>query len=158
MLLNPACRTATKFKLGHGEVDSQSLIVVDSQVGHYNMTSFGLSWSWVAAHENEGCLAHGCRARKETRTNLKCWRVNRFGHSVCHLRRGKNTVCQGGLTSMSDFLQLDEKTLYNAKAVGCGFGRAKSVPTFLQNITLQVEQLASRGIRLSALLEFWAEL
>jgi len=41
-----------------------------------------------------------------------------------------------GLTSMSDFLQLDEKTLYNAK----------------------VEQLASRGIRLSALLEFWAEL
>ena len=108
----PACRTTTKFKLGHGEVDSQ--------VGHYNMTSFGLSWSWVAVHENEGCLARGWSAGKETRTNLKCWRVSRFGHSVCHLRRVKNTICQGGLTSMSDFLQLDEKTLYNAKAVGLG--------------------------------------
>lgn len=58
---------------------------------------------------------------------------------------------------MSDFLQLDEKTLYNAKAVGLG-QTIRKVFQRLSKSHFKVEQLASRGIRLSALLEFWAEL
>lgn len=60
---------------------------------------------------------------------------------------------------MSDFLQLDEKTLYNAKAVGLGQKEIRKVfQRFSKKSHFKVEQLASRGIRLSALLEFWAEL